>query len=281
MSSKYKLVWVSLFALFLTGSSLAQDEFSDIELFLIDSYVTQEKPHIFKLTFFTTESVKSEIILDGNLEYVVSGTLAEDHKGEFDVTSQSFSSSTVVMNITLTTENGTEIVKGPYEIILPQLEALIETDQDLNLLTVCCFGGVIFGLPAPTAIFFEGETKWALSKEIPLLSYYTSGFNYPAHYLSLEYQYINDVENNHLYRVGYKYIKTLPVIEYLSGGVNLYSDFKGHNGLSPEFTIGIYKFYNVFTIYSRYRYNFEFNNSDNKFHELSIGLYSNFFSLNL
>ena len=185
------------------------------------------------------------------------------------------------MYITLTMEDGSEIKKGPYEVILPQLEALIETDQDLNLLTVCCFGGVIFGLPAPTAVFYDGETKWAISKEIPLLSYYTSGFNYPAHYLSFEYQYVSDIPNNHLYRLGYKYIKTLPLIEYLSAGANVFTDLKGNSGISPEFTVGVYKFYNVFTVYTRYRYNFEFDDSNYKFHEVSIGLYSNFFSLNL
>lgn len=273
--------FVTVFIFLLSFISLqAQNEMEDIELFLVDSYVTQEKPYIFKLTFFTTERVKSAVKLDDEIFFIVSDTLSEDHSSEFDVTGQNFSGAVVVMYITLTNEAGAEVVKGPFEIILPQLEQKIETDQDLNLLTVCCFGGVIFGLPSPTAVLYDGETKWSLSKEIPVLSFYTSGYNYPAHYLGLEYQYINDVQSKHLYRLGYKYLHTIPVFEYISAGVNVYSDFKGQNGYSPEISVGLMRFYNVFTLYGRYRYNKDFEHNYPEFHEISIGLYSNFFSLN-
>lgn len=266
--------------LLFSGSLFAQEDESDIELFLIDSYVTQKEPYLLRLSFFTTEKVKSEVVIDDLIEFEISDTLAEDHQKEFDVAGVMFSGSMVTFEIKLTTQSGEEVVKGPYELVIPHLEELIQTDEDFNLLTVCCFGGVIFGLPSPTAVFADGETKFALSKEIPLLSYYTSGYNYPSHYVSVEYQYIFDIEHNSIYRAGYKYLHTVPVIEYLSAGVNYTTDFSGYNGVSPEISAGLMRFYNVFTLYARYRYNTGFEDNSFEFHEVSVGIFSNFFSFN-
>ena len=127
----------------------------------------------------------------------------------------------------------------------------------------------------------NGDSHFSLVKEMPLLTFFSSGYNYPSTYISLEYAHVFDAPIKNFLRLGYKKIIQLPVIEYMSPGVNLFTDFLGLNGISPEISIGWFKVYNVFTVYSKYRYNYKPGGSNADFQEITVGLYSNFFSINL
>ena len=251
-----------------------------IEVYLIDAYVKQEIPHQFVLSFFTSDSCFSRVMIDGQYEYLVSETLSDEHKTEIELTGLKFDSVTVPFEIYVKANNGKEYVSENYELLLP-FKNEIDFNNSPGLFEVCCFGGIIFGIPSPTFISRDGNNHFGLTKEIPLISYYAVGYNYPAGYLSIEYEYIFNADIKHFLRFGYKHIFQLPVIEYVSPGAGAMSNLVGFNGVSAEISIGIVKIYNVFTLFTKYRYNIQPGNSNNDFHELSIGLYSNFFSLNL
>jgi hypothetical protein len=260
----------------------AQDDIYDseaLEIYLIDSYVTPELPHRFMLSFFTSDSCISKVLINDEYEFNISGEFTDQHSAEFDITNLKFDSSIVPFVLIVESVKGKEFTSQLYELILPS-EYELKVDKNVSLFTVCCFGSVVFLLPSPTYISYEGESYFGLSKEIPVISFFSGGYNYPAGYIGLEYQYIFQAPVKNFFRVGYKHIFELPAIEYLSTGINLFTDFQGFNGVSPELTIGLLRVYNIFTLYSKYRYNFQPGNADRDMHEISIGLYSNFFSLN-
>ncbi|MBZ0199112.1 MAG: hypothetical protein K8H86_04535, partial [Ignavibacteriaceae bacterium] len=103
---------------------------------------------------------------------------------------------------------------------------------------------------------------------------------YPMGYFSAEYSYIINAPVRNFLRVGYKHIIEIPVFEYIAPGLNGFTNFKGFNGISPEVSLGLFRAFNAFTVYTRYRFNAMPGQKGSEFHEFSIGLYTNFFSLN-
>jgi hypothetical protein len=79
--------------------------------------------------------------------------------------------------------------------------------------------------------------------------------------------------------LGYKHLIEVPGIEYVSPGVNGFTNLKGFNGISPELSMGLFKIFDTFTVYSRLRYNFQPGRRNSEFSEISIGLYSGFFAI--
>lgn len=251
---------------------------SETEIFIIDSYVTPEKPYKIKISFFTSDSVKSKLILDNKHEVQVSAAYNEDHTIEVLLTKFPFDSTEVPFFVIVESKSGIVDTGDVYDLALPADYELQKDDE--SMLTVCCFGGVIFGMPQPTFVGIDGESYFSLAKEIPVFSIYGSGYNYPVGYIGLEYAYIFNAPYKNFLRLGYKHIFKIDVLEYISPGLNGFTDFLGFNGISPELSVGLIKIYNAFTIYGRYRYNFKPSNSEENFYEISIGLYSNFFSIN-
>ncbi len=251
----------------------------EIEVFLIDSYITIEKPHSFVLSFYTSEEVKSKLKFNGEEEIEISSELTDLHNYKLDLSEHKFDSLYIPFKILMERENGEVVESEVFETTLPQ-------DYNLNLenapgfITVCCFGGVIFGIPSPAVVFQDDNQLFGLSKEVPLFSFFAKGFNYPAGYISIEYSYVDGFDPESFFRVGYKHIIQTPFIEYISPGINIATNFQGFNGISPEISVGFVTIQNVFTLYSKYRYNTNFDESAVSFHEISFGLYSNFFSIN-
>jgi len=58
-------------------------------------------------------------------------------------------------------------------------------------------------------------------------------------------------------------------------------DFNTNQGISPELSVGLFTIKDTFTFYARYRYNLKLHTEGTNFHEITIGLYSGFFSLYL
>ncbi len=72
---------------FFTGRlNLPKRDSSSIEIFLIDAYVKQEPPYIFILSYYTSDLCKSNVIIDGKYNYVVSDTLSDSHSSKIDLT---------------------------------------------------------------------------------------------------------------------------------------------------------------------------------------------------
>lgn len=272
---KHFLLNILLFLASLAQFLQAQEFPTDI--FIIDSYITPEQPHKIKISFITSDSVKSKIIINETQVFSVSKDFVGTHKFEKDLKDIKVDSLRITYRIEIEDTLGNVFSGELNELELPTNLATDNKDTGwLNL----CIGASIFSLPNPTLIISDGKKYFSFTKEIPLISFFTKGYNYPIGYFSVEYAYTNKFTDNHFFRTGYKQVFQVPYIEFISLGFNGFTNFNGKNGLSPELTIGLIKFYNVFTLFTRYRFNIKPNEANYKFHEITVGLYSNILSIN-
>ncbi len=266
-----------LFILFFSVTIFAQDDFTEgdsIEVYIIDSFIPPDNPNVFNLSFFTSKPAKSKVILDGEYELPVSDTLTEEHKIQVDLTKINFKSKIISYLILVEDETGkiNEGDKSEFE-----LQDEIKMEEESNFILLCLFGGTVFLIPNPVMVITEEENYFSLTKEIALLTFRGS-FRYPAGYIAAEYSYIFKASQKNFLRLGYKHFIEVPGIEYILPGLNGFTNFNGFNGISPEFSIGWFKIFNTFTVYTRYRFNFKPGETGSNFHEISLGLYSSFFS---
>jgi hypothetical protein len=250
------------------------------EIFLIDSYVTPETPNTFVLSFITSKPCISKVILQDKYEFKISEKLSEDHKAAIDITTLKFDSTFIPFIIIVKDSLGKENRSEKYDVAISNEQNQKIVSQS-NYLFMCCLGGVIFGFPSPTLVLSEEKHYFSLTKEIPIFSFHAFNSRYPVGYFAIEYSYVFNAEIRNYFRAGYKHVFEIPYLEYISPGINWFTNFKGFNGISPELSIGLVKFYDVFTFYTKYRYNFKPNDKTGDFHEITIGLYSSFFSFNL
>lgn len=251
-------------------------EADSIEVYLIDAYAKPEVPQTFILSYFTTDYCKSKVVIDDRYSYSVSDDFVDMHKKEIVLTDLNFNKKVVPFVIITEDEAGNVFTSEVFDFELPYEP---EIEGGSSILQLCMFGAAIFLLPYPDMIIQKGESHFALTKDIPILSFRSSKGNYPAAYISLEYTYILNTEDNNFLRAGYKRIFKVDHIEYLAPGLSAYTNFTGNNGIGFEISAGLFTIGDAFTLYSRYRYNLQPGKSDSNFHELSIGLYSGFFSI--
>jgi hypothetical protein len=247
-----------------------------VEVYLIDNYVTSDKPPLLVVSFYTSVSAKSKIIVDDQYEYVVSDTLTENHKDSIDISNLKFKSNQIHFVISGVDSLNRKYTSEVYELDIPNEVAI---KDESNLLLLCLMGGAIFILPSPVYVNWGGTSYFSLTKEIPLVFFRSGSFAYPAGYLSLEYSFVYQAPVRNFLRIGYKHIIEVRGIEYISPGINGITNMDGYNGISPEITIGWLRLFDTFTLYSRYRINFKPGAKNSDFSELSIGLYSGFFAI--
>ena len=266
-----------LFALiFILSDFQLSAQTDSIEIDIIDNFVTPEIPHNFVLSFFTSEKTKSTVLIDNKYEYVVSNTFNDIHKTRIDISKLKFKVKDVPFVISVEDTNGNRFTSEKYDFQLPQ-EMKVESES--NFLLLCIFGGTVFLLPSPTYLYTDNDKYFSLTKEIPLISISKKGFSYPAGYFSMEYSHVFNAPHKNFLRLGYKQIIEIPGIQYVSPGINGFTNFKGFNGISPEVSVGLFKILDTFILYARYRYNVKPGEAGSEFQEISLGLYSNFFSL--
>ena len=258
--------------------STAFGQTDSIEIYLIDSYATMELPHMFKLSFYTSEECKSKVILDDKYEYDISDSLTELHNKQIDLTNLDLGNKVVPFVIVTEDSLGGTFTSETFDFDLPYEP---EIERGSNLLQLCLFGGAIFLLPYPNLVVIDGEKYFSLTKDIPILSFRSRSLNYPGSYISIEYSYIFNANLKNYLRLGYKQFYEIPVIRYLSPGVTAYTNFSGGNGIGVELSAGLFTIENTFTLYTRYRYNLKPGSSKENFYEVSLGLYSGFFSFYL
>jgi hypothetical protein len=249
-----------------------------LEIFIIDAFVTPEKPHTFNLSFFTSEEVKAKLEIDGKYFANISEDYLEDHSALVDFANYSFTNKFVPFNIICEKKNGELVKSETYEIVLPY-EEFIETKEGDNPISTILIGLTLYLLPSPNLFIIGKENYFSLTKELPIITFYSSGYNYPQGNVSLEYTHIYEESIKNNLRLGYKHFIPISVFEYLSPGITGFTNFNGFNGVGAEISIGLFNFYDVFTVYSRYRYNLNPSETNQHFQEISIGLYSNFFTI--
>ncbi len=273
MKSQFVIILVLCFS---TLISYAQSD--SIEVYLIDAYSTTEIPYTFKLSFYTSEPCLSKVLLDNKYEYDVSTAETELHKTEIDLSSLSFKGKAVNFIIITENESGKIFKSEVFDFDLPY-EPVIK--EESNFLYLCLFGGTVFLLPYPNLVITDGNSHFSLTKDIPIISLRSRSLKYPAGYFSIEYSHIFNVSKGNYLRTGYKQIFEPGAIEYISPGITIYTNFAGNNGVAPEISFGLFRLLDSFTVYARYRYNIKPGDSSGNFNEISIGLYSSFFSFYL
>jgi len=282
-----KNIFLLLLVLFGFTSIYAQEETGtdSIEVSIIDQFVTPDVPQKFLLSFFTSDTCKSKVVISGKGEFVVSKDYTDNHKIELDISGLKISGSSFTFYLLLEKGNGKVQKSEKYDAEMP-VEQVVEPSS--NFLTTCLFGGIVFLTPSPTYVYSKnGSPKelFSLSKEIPVISFFSGGYNYPAGYFSVEYSHIFKSDSKYTpknsMRIGYKHIIEIPVLEYISPGISGFTNFNGFNGISPEVSVGLFNMYNVFTVFAKYRFNLQPDVKETQFHEVSIGLFSSFFSLHL
>jgi hypothetical protein len=274
----FLLVITILFSIQNLSAQNEETQQEGIEIFLIDAYCKPDTPHPFILSFYTDVPTKSKVILDKKYEFVVSNEFTELHNIQIDITKLFFLDKQVQFVIQAEDSLGNKVTSETFDFDLPY-EPVITGGS--SLLTLCLFGGFVFLLPSPNYVIQNGQSYFSLTKEIPFLSFRSKSFRYPASYFAIELTYIFNAEDKKFFRTSYKRIFEIPVFEYLAPGIGGYTNFAGNNGIAPEFTVGLFRLFDTFTIYSRYRYNFQPSGNKSHFHEINLGLYSGFFSVYL
>ncbi len=248
-----------------------------VEITVIDSYVTPEKPHTFLLSFYTSINCKSKVVIDNKYTYVVSDVPVEDHNLKVDISKLHFNKKEIPFYI-IVEDSASNITKSDINTFELPKDIKIE-EGDSNFLLLCLFGATVFAIPDPVFVITSKGNSFSLTKEIPLISFRSQNFLYPYGYFSAEYSYIFNTDNKNFFRIGYKEIIPIPFIEYISPGVDWFTNFKGYNGISGEISLGLVRLLSTFTLYTRYRYNVQPGSTGSQFSEISIGLYSSFFSV--
>ncbi|MHB8905986.1 MAG: hypothetical protein ACYC6D_07665, partial [Melioribacteraceae bacterium] len=167
--------------IFSQTDTTAQDP---IEIMIIDSYITPETPNKFVLSFFTSDSCTSKLIINHKNIMVVSKALSENHKIEIELSKLKIDSTEFNYQIIVYDRNGKETHSEQFGVELPD-GLVISREQDPGLFSIC-LGGIIFAIPSPVYVFAKDGNHWSLSKEIPLINFYSVGYNYPSGYLSFE-----------------------------------------------------------------------------------------------
>jgi len=260
-------------SLFAQNQGNSQDS---VEVMVIDSYISPEIPHTFLLTFFTSVPAKSKVLIDNKYSYVISDSLKENHSIKIDLSKLSFKNKTIPYVIFTQDSSGKTYRSEINDVNWP---GKLKVQKESNFLLLCLFGGAVFLVPSPTYVIANNGNYFSLTKEIPLISFRSANLTYPVGYFSAEYSHIFNARQKNFFRLGYKQIINIPALEYVAPGVGWFTNFKGFNGISAEVSIGWFKLLNTFTVFTKYRFNIKPGDSAGKFSELSIGLYSSFFSI--
>lgn len=276
--NKIFVVFIFLIAAQNIFSQNEESQQGGIEIFLIDAYCKPDTLHPFILSFYTDIPAKSKVILDKKYEFVVSENFSELHNTQIDIRKLFFIDKQVQFVILVEDSLGNKFTSETFDFDLPY-EPVITGGS--SLLTLCLFGGFVFLLPTPNYVIQNDQSYFSLTKEIPFLSFRSKSFRYPASYFAIELTYIFNAEDKMFFRTSYKRIFELPVIEFIAPGIGGYTNFAGNNGIAPEFTIGLFRLFDTFTLFTRYRYNFQPAGNKSHFHEINLGLYSGFFSIYL
>jgi hypothetical protein len=250
-------------------------ESDSAEIYLLDSYIAPEKPTIFHLSFATSEPCKSILYLDDKYQFTISDTLTDSHEKEIDLSGHKYSSDSVLFYIVAIDSAGKKSKSDIFELDFPKK---IKMQKESNFLLLGVFFAAQFLVPTPAYVRTNGVSYFELTKDIPLLSFRSSSIDYPSGYFGIEYSHIFNADESNIFRVDYKHFFEPPVFKYVSPGIGLFTNFSGFTGYSLEVSVGMFDLLNTFTVYSRYRFNSQPSFPERNIHEISIGVFSNYFS---
>lgn len=260
-----------------TDSSYTSSQEPDtVEIYVIENFVLPEQHSQFVLSFYTSERTKSKLIVNDENEVVISKEFSDAHKDTINLTSLKLNKKDSYFVIVVEDSLGRKYTSEKYDFEIPDD---VNVEGESNFLLLCLFGGTVFILPSPVYVNWNETSYFGLTKEIPLVFLRSGSYTYPMGYFSLEYSFIWKAPVRHFVRIGYKHIFEVPGIEYISPGISGVTNLFGYNGISPEISFGLFKVFNVFTVYTKFRYTFKPGDNKSDIKDISIGLYSGFFAI--
>lgn len=245
------------------------------QIIIIDSFIPPEQPLTLNLSFFTTTPTTSKVLISNKMEITGSEQYTSQHNLKIDI-SKIDEDGKILHAFIIVTDSMNHITKS--EELLIDYPKTIKVEKESNFLLFGLMFASVFIIPTPGYAYTEGENRFSLTKEIPLISFRSENINFPKSYFALELTHIYKADRSNFMRVGYRYMKEIPVLKYISPGVDIVTNFDGFNGIGTSFSLGLFNVLDTFTLYTRYRYNFQPNQSDRNFSEINVGLYTNFFS---
>lgn len=265
------------------------DEVTDsLEIYLIDNYIKSENDKVLVLSWMTNLQVKSKVEIKDIGIFNVSDSLTDFHQAKIDLNNYTFTKEENFFRIISELEDGTQITSDEYSFLVPVEtstqpgEKQIKTSSSYYLYNFL-LGTTFWLIPSPSLAIENDQTKFGLIKDLPLLSIGSSSAykNFPYFYFYLGYSHISQGYVKNSLRFGGKYLYELRDLKhFLSFGIGGFSNFKGKNGLSTELSFSFLKVLNTFEMFIAYSYNY-LPASKNKFHLISLGLFTSSFSINL
>ena len=256
-------------------AATAATEADSAEIYLLDSYIAPEKPTIFHLSFVTSEPCKSTLYIDGKYKFVISDTLTDSHAKDINLSGHEYSAKSVPFYIIAIDSAGRKSKSDIFDLDFPKK---IKMQKESNFLMLGVFFAAQLLVPTPAYVSTNGVSYFELTKDIPLLSFRSSSIDYPSGYFGIEYSHIFNADESNFLRLGYKHFFEPGLFKYISPGIDLFTNFSGFTGYSLEVSVGMFDLLNTFTVYSRYRFNSQPSFPERNFHEISLGVFSNYFS---
>ena len=247
-----------------------------VQIYVIDSYIAPEKPLKLNVSFFTTQTTTSKILISNKFEYTISDKLTSLHKVKIDISNFGLKDTILTFKIIVKSSNYVITESQTYLVDYPKI---ISVGKESNFLLFGMLFASIFIIPTPSYAFTEDGNHFSITKEIPLISFRSESINFPRSYFALEYTHIYNTDRSNFLRIGYKYIKEIPVVKFISPGIDIVTNFDGFNGIGVGVSLGLFNMIDTFTLYVRYRYNFQESHSERNFTEISLGMFTNFFSV--
>ena len=271
-----RIIFALIFIFYFSPLLFSKGDTDSIEVFVIDSFFKREN-NSFVLSFYTSSLCKSVLILDNKNNYPVSEDLTDNHSIEVDLTKYNSNRSYIEYYLLLTDENNYQHKSEVFELEF-RSELVVSSSQ--SSLYSCLFGAVVFLIPSPSYINAHSIEFFRLKKEISLFTWYSGGFNHPAGALNIGYAYtFQDFAPRNILLLNYKHIIEIPAVEYISPSIGGFTNFKGNSGASTGLSLGLFNIYNVFTLELSGHYFFNPLKKGTEYWDISIGLFSSFFSL--
>lgn len=290
----YRFLFIILIVAFIYSPAYTQEEdffeesSDSLEIYLIDNYIKSETDKILILSWMTNMPVKSKIEIKGIGIYSVSDTLTDFHQVNLDLNNFKFDKEENYFKIISEFEGGTIMESDEYSFVVPIESEVQISSQRISTSSSYYLYNFITGitlwlLPSPGFALESNQTKFALVKDLPIVSIGSSSAykTFPYAYFYIGYSHIFNGNIKNAFRIGTKYLYEIKNLKhFISLGIGGFTNFKGSDGIAGEFGFSFLKILNTFEVYTSYSYNY-LPSSKQKFHLFNIGLFTSSFSINL
>lgn len=275
------MVLVLLFAFF-QNYKCSLKSADSTEVYIIDSYITSESPKRFCLSFSTTDPCLSRLTVSSR-SYSISDSLRTEHGISIRLDSLGVNKG-FDYSIRLLDSEGK--FSGDFNYSVPDYgtdSSSVTSGAPGNFYLSCCMGSALFALPYAGYYHQPDGAGFAILKPLPLLVLKSNMLGSSVYFASLYYSHHfkdGSLAPSDYYGAGAGTRQDCPLIDFLMPELSYVLNFKGYGGIMASVTAGLFRMTEGFTFCARYSYSASVSGGKN-FHEISAGIFSNFFSLNL